>query len=74
MDEVFETIVNVIEEVTDIPTEDIDISNSLIDDLDLSSIEIMSVVSELEKEFSKKLGENDLLEIATVQDLVDFFE
>jgi acyl carrier protein len=74
MDEVFETIVNVIEEVTDIPAEDIDISNSLIDDLDLSSIEIMSVVSELEKEFSKKLGENDLLEIATVQDLVDFFE
>jgi acyl carrier protein len=40
------------------------------DDLDLSSLEIMSIVSKIEKEFSIKVAEQELLKVETVSDMV----
>ena len=71
MNEIYEKILITIEDVADIPQDEIEESSSFIDDLDLASLEIMSVVSKLEKEFSVKFSENDLLEIETVGDMVE---
>lgn len=71
MNDIYEKIVSIIEDVTDIPKEDIEGESSLISDLDLASIEIMSVVAKIEKEYSVKITEEQLLSVETVNDLVE---
>ena len=70
MEEVFEKIAKIIEDVADIPQDEIEETSSFMDDLDLSSLEIMSIVSKIEKEFSIKVGEQELLKVETVSDMV----
>ena len=71
MNEIYEKILEIIEDVTDIPKDEIEEDSSLISDLDLSSIEIMAVVSKAEKEFSIKIKEEQLLSTETVKELVE---
>ena len=70
MKEVYEKIASIIEDVADIPQDEIEESSSFMDDLDLSSLEIMSIVSKIEKEFSIKVTEQELLKVESVGDLV----
>ncbi|CBK75141.1 Phosphopantetheine attachment site [Butyrivibrio fibrisolvens 16/4] len=70
MEEVFEKIAKIIEDVADIPQDEIEETSSFMDDLDLSSLEIMSIVSKIEKEFSIKVAEQELLKVETVSDMV----
>lgn len=70
MNENYEKIVSFIEDVADIAREDITLDSALIDDLDLASLEIMSIVSKIEREYSIRISEQELLSIETVQDLV----
>jgi acyl carrier protein len=71
MDNMYEKIAKMIEDIADIPIDEISMSSSFVDDLDLSSLEIMSVVSRAEQEFGINISENDLLSIATVEDFVE---
>ena len=70
MEEVFEKIAKIIADVADIPQDEIEETSSFMDDLDLSSLEIMSIVSKIEKEFSIKVAEQELLKVETVSDMV----
>ena len=70
MEEVFEKIAKIIEDVADIPQDEIEETSSFMDDLDLSSLESMSIVSKIEKEFSIKVAEQELLKVETVSDMV----
>ena len=67
---IYEKLVSIIEDVTDIPGDEIQEESSFIDDLDLASLEIMSIVSKVEKQFSVLIGEDDLLKTETVSDMV----
>lgn len=71
MNDILEKVASIIEDVADIPKDEIEESSSFMDDLDLASLEIMSIVSKLEKEFSIKMSEDDLLSIETVEDLIN---
>ncbi len=70
MTEQLNTIAEIIEDVADIPVDEIELNSSLIDDLDLSSIEIMSVISKIESDYSIKISEKQILGIDTVADLL----
>lgn len=74
MSETFEKIVAIIGDVADIPEEDIQEESNLIDDLDLSSLEIMSIISKIEKSFSIKMSEKELLSIENIGDLVKYVD
>ncbi|MBQ3796815.1 MAG: acyl carrier protein [Butyrivibrio sp.] len=74
MNETFEKIVDIIVDVADIAKEDISLDSNLIDDLDLSSLEIMSVISKIEKTFSIKLDEKKLLSIENIGDFVEYID
>ena len=74
MSETFEKIVAIIGDVADIPEEDIQAESNLIDDLDLSSLEIMSIISKIEKSFSIKMSEKELLSIENIGDLVKYVD
>ena len=62
-------IASIIEDIADIPINEITEDSSFIDDLDLSSLEIMSIVGDVERKFSIKISEDELLSISTVGDL-----
>ena len=51
MTDAFKKIVDIIVDVADIPAETIKEDSLLIDDLDLASLEILSIVSKIEEEF-----------------------
>ena len=71
MDNIYEKIISTIEDVADIPKDEIDENSSFMDDLDLASLEIMSIIAKLEKEFSIKISEKELLNLETVSDMVE---
>ena len=71
---IFEKIIEIIEDIADIPSDDIKKDSAFIDDLDLSSIELMSIIAEVESLFSIKISESEMLSIKTIQDLADLIE
>ena len=71
MESIIEFIKETIEEVADISKDEINAESALIDDLDLASLEIMSIISEIEKKYSIKVSESEMLSISTVNELAD---
>ena len=67
----FEVVAGIIEEVADIPKDEIEQESSLIDDLDLSSLEIMTIINNISRKFSIKITEQQILEIETVADILN---
>ncbi len=68
--EIFNKVVGIIEDVADIPQSDITENSLLIDDLDLASLEIFAIISELEEEFSLSISEKELMSVESVGDIV----
>ncbi len=68
--EKFDEVAKIIEEVADIPVDEIENDSSLIDDLDLSSLEIMTILNNVSRKFGVKITEQQTLEIETVGDIV----
>ncbi|MBR5636545.1 MAG: acyl carrier protein [Pseudobutyrivibrio sp.] len=66
----FEVVAGIIEEVADIPKDEIEKESSLIDDLDLSSLEIMTIINNISRKFDVKITEQQILEIETVADIL----
>ncbi len=71
MNDYFEEVVNLIVDVADISKEDITEDSSFIDDLDMSSLEIMALMSKIEKTFSVKISEKEMMSIETVNDIIE---
>lgn len=74
MDNILNEIKLIIEDMADVSGDDIKEDSSMIEDLDLTSLEIMGIVSEIESKFSVKLSEEEMLGISTVKDLVEIIE
>ena len=74
MDNILYEIKLIIEDIADVSGDDIKEDSSMIEDLDLTSLEIMGIVSEIESKFSIKLSEDEMLGISTVRDLVEIID
>jgi acyl carrier protein len=74
MDDIIVSLKNIIEDITDIPKDEINIDSALIDDLDLSSLEALAVLSEIENHFSISIPESELVSIATIEELAKLVE
>ena len=74
MENTLEEIKVIIEEIADIPKDEIDDSSAMIDDLDLSSLEIMAVIADAENRFSIRITEDEMLSISTVEELARIIE
>ena len=66
-----QTIAKIIEDVTGTSADKIKAESAFLDDLDLSSLEVLSIVAEIEKEYSVKISEQELLSIRTVKELAE---
>ena len=72
MEEIFETIRQVIAEQLDIDEDEITLETSFVDDLDADSLDIVELMMALEEEFDLEISEEDAEKIATVNDVVTY--
>ena len=70
--EIVSQILAILEDVAEISPEDVTEDSVLMDDLDLSSMEILTVVADLEETFGLRIPENDLRNFVTISDLADY--
>ena len=56
----------------DLPLEEVELDSNLRDDLDLTSLDAMNVIMALEDEFGQEADIEQILELQTVQQLVDY--
>ena len=56
----------------DLPLEEVKLDSNLRDDLDLTSLDAMNMIMALEDEFGQEADIEQILELQTVQQLVDY--
>ena len=71
-EKIFQFIVTVFSTMTDVET--IRESDELIEDLGISSMDILTMISYLEEEFNITITEKMIRKVATVGDLVDLVQ
>ena len=70
--EIISQITAILEDVAEVSPEDVTESSVLMDDLDLSSMEILTIVADLEETFGLRIQEKELPNFVTMGDLVDY--
>ena len=68
----FEKIVDIMLEYNDVPRESITPETRFLVDLHMNSLNIMDMVGQMEEEFDVVIPTEDLNDIFTVQDLVNY--
>lgn len=71
-DNIMQQILDVLEDVAEIAPEDVSEESVLMDDLDLSSMEILTIISNLEDTFGLRIPEKELRNFVTVGDLANY--
>ena len=70
--EIISQILAILEDVTEVSPEDVNENSVLMDDLDLSSMEILTIVADLEETFGLRIPEKELRNFVTISDLADY--
>lgn len=70
--EIIAQILAILEDVAEISPEDVSEDSVLMDDLDLSSMEILTIVADLEEAFALRIPEKELRSFVTISDLADY--
>ena len=72
--EIVSQILAILEDVAEISPEDVREDSVLMDDLDLSSMEILTIVADLEEMFGLRIPEKELRSFVTIGDVADYLE
>lgn len=70
--EIIAQILAILEDVAEISPDDVHEDSVLMDDLDLSSMEILTIVADLEEAFGLRIPEKELRSFVTISDLADY--
>ncbi|MBO1418287.1 acyl carrier protein [Streptomyces sp. FH025] len=71
-DEVLEGLAEIVNEIAGIPTEDVQIDKSFTDDLDVDSLSMVEVVVAAEERFDVKIPDDEVKNLKTVGDAVEY--
>jgi acyl carrier protein len=74
MSEIFENIKSIIMKFIEVTSDEITMEKSIHSELGASSLDLMNIVSEIEKIYNLRMSRRTLKEIYTVKDLVDWVE
>ena len=72
--EILEGLAEIVNEETGVATEDVKLEKSFTDDLDIDSISMMTIVVNAEDKFVVKIPDEEVKNLKTVQDAVDFID
>ena len=67
-----EEIIKIIAGVAEVPEESINLKTNLIADLDLESLDLVTLVSEIENKYELEIPDKEIKKIQTVEDIVNF--
>lgn len=67
-----EEIIKIIADVAEVPEESINLKTNLIADLDLESLDLVALVSEIENKYQLEIPDKEIKKIQTVEDIVNF--
>lgn len=70
--EVLAGLAEIVNEETGLAVETVEANKSFTDDLDIDSISMMTIVVNAEKKFGVKIPDDDVKDLVTVQDAVDY--
>ncbi|KDN85840.1 MULTISPECIES: acyl carrier protein [Kitasatospora] len=71
-EEVLEGLAEIVNEIAGIPVEDVALDKSFTDDLDVDSLSMVEVVVAAEERFGAKIPDDEVKNLKTVGDAVDF--
>ncbi|MFC4036545.1 acyl carrier protein [Streptomyces polygonati] len=71
-EEIVAGLADIVNEIAGIPTEDVQLDKSFTDDLDVDSLSMVEVVVAAEEQFSVKIPDDDVKNLKTVGDAVDY--
>jgi acyl carrier protein len=67
-------LAEIVNEIAGIPTDDIQLEKSFTDDLDVDSLSMVEVVVAAEERFGVSIPDDDVKNLKTVGDAVDYIE
>ncbi|HNM98300.1 MAG TPA: acyl carrier protein [Marmoricola sp.] len=73
-EEIRSVLASIVEEVTGIPADDVQLEKSFVDDLDVDSLSMVEVVVEAEDRFGVSIPDSEVKNLKTVGDAVSFIE
>ena len=73
-EEIRTELAEIVNEVTGIPTEDVQLDKSFTDDLDVDSLSMVEVVVAAEEKFSVRIPDDAVKDLKTVGDAVSYIE
>ena len=71
-EEIVAGLADIVNEIAGIPTEDVQLDKSFTDDLDVDSLSMVEVVVAAEEQFSVKIPDDDVKNLKTVGDAVEY--
>ena len=72
--EILSGLAEIVNEVAGVPTDDVQMDKSFIDDLDIDSLSMVEVVVAAEERFNVKIPDDDVKSLQTVGDAVTYIE
>ena len=73
-EEIRADLADIVNEVTGIPAEDVQLEKSFVDDLDVDSLSMVEVVVAAEEKFNVRIPDEEVKNLKTVGDAVSFIE
>jgi Acyl carrier protein len=73
-DDILAGLAELINDETGIATDQVQMDKSFTDDLDIDSISMMTIVVNAEEKFDVKISDDEVKNLLTVKDAVDFIE
>jgi acyl carrier protein len=70
--EILAGFAEILDEIAGVPAADVTPEKSFLDDLDLDSLTMVEVATAAEDKFEVKIPDDDLKDLKTVQDAVDY--
>lgn len=67
-------VIEIISKVTEIPVKKINLDSNLVKDLELESLDLVSLVAEFEEKYNIVVDDKDIKNLQTVKDIVDYIE
>jgi acyl carrier protein len=71
-EEIVSGLADIVNEIAGIPQEDVKLDKSFTDDLDVDSLSMVEVVVAAEEQFGVKIPDDDVKNLKTVGDAVDY--
>lgn len=67
-----EEIINIIANVAEVPSKKINLDTNLVKDLELESLDLVTLVIEFEEKYNITVEDKDIKNLQTVKDIVDY--